>query len=107
MSPPNYFEPVEGLRASDPQPLGQVHRGSPSRPAPPLRSPNFLLSPQLLGRGREGPAGRGGGRREAPSPAGGRPPRIIHWPELAAGSGADVRRARARPGRWWGGAEWG
>lgn len=57
--------------------------GSPSRPAPPPRSPNFFLSPQLPGGVRLGPRGGGGragpeaprasgarrGWREAPSPA--------------------------------------
>lgn len=96
--PPNHLEPVEGLRASDPPSLSRVPgagRGSPSRPAPPARSPNFFLSPQLLGRVREGPEGAAGAVR-GPLPAGGRPPRIIHWPERAAGAGADVRRARVR-----------
>lgn len=63
-------------------------------PAPPLRLPNFFPFPQLRGRGREGPEGGGGAR--PPLPRGGRPPRSLHWPERAAGAGADVRRARVR-----------
>lgn len=73
--PPNDLEPVEGLRASDPPPLGRApgvgRGGSRFRPAPPPRSPNFSRSPQLPGGPGGGWQSRGAvGAGRGPTPAG-------------------------------------
>lgn len=99
--PPNDLEPVEGLRASDPPPLGRapgVGRGCLGSGRPLPQGHLTFPAPRSSREGPEGGGSRGArwGRGAAPLPRGGRPPRILHWPERAAGASADVRRARVR-----------
>lgn len=86
MTSPDYFEPVEGLRASGHPPPSQA------RSAPPPRSPNFFVSPQSPERVPEGAGGPGRGRRGRGAAGAGR------GPPPARGGAAAPHSSLARAG---------